>query len=101
MSALISRNIRQLLLRRAFSSPTCLRQTIYPYMWRDGDIGSTTLNAALVDGGSCVVHEGQDWGMWESLGAELGRVRLHLSSPREVIARAAMKPGGVLLQEDL
>jgi len=48
--------------------------------WREGDISSTTLLGSLMDSGSCVVHEYQDWGMWESLGAELGRVRLYLSS---------------------
>lgn len=48
--------------------------------WREGDTSSTTLLGSLKDSGSCVIHEGQDWGMWELLGAELGRVRLYLST---------------------
>jgi hypothetical protein len=67
--------------------------------WRLGDTSSTALYGFLVDSGSCVVHEGQDWGMWEGLGAELGRVRLHLSSPPEERARA-MREGGFVSLED-
>jgi len=61
--------------------------------WLEGDISSTDMLAFLRDSGTCVVHEGQDWGMWESLGAELGRVRLYLSSPAEVRARVKKEWG--------
>jgi hypothetical protein len=63
--------------------------------WREGDIGSSTLYGSLADGPSSVVHEGQDWGMWESLGPELGRVRLHLSSTKDE-RELANTNGGVL-----
>ncbi|KAI0545345.1 hypothetical protein F4679DRAFT_481431 [Xylaria curta] len=67
--------------------------------WRVGDTASTVLYGGLVDGGSCVVHEGQDWGMWEDLGAELGRVRLYLSSPAEERAKAVEAGGAVILED--
>jgi hypothetical protein len=56
--------------------------------WRDGDTSSSFLYPYLRDGASYVVHEGQDWGMWEELGAEMGRVRLYLSSPAGLRDRA-------------
>ncbi|KAH7115351.1 hypothetical protein B0J13DRAFT_572373 [Dactylonectria estremocensis] len=62
--------------------------------WQVGDTSSAELLGFLQDSGSSVVHVGQDWGMWECLGAELGRVRLHLSSQPEAIARARKEEGG-------
>jgi len=63
--------------------------------WRMGDTSSGDLYGYLWDGASCVMHEGQDWGMWEKLGAELGRVRLYLSSPAEV-REVARKEGRII-----
>ncbi|OAQ62795.1 ankyrin repeats (3 copies) domain-containing protein [Pochonia chlamydosporia 170] len=59
--------------------------------WKMGDIGSNLIMASLPDDGSCIVHADQDWGIWESLGAELGRVRLHLSTPLEERQRNSYK----------
>ena len=66
--------------------------------WRHGDTSSTTVYGDLVDDASCIVHVGQDWGMWEGLGAELGRVRLHASSLAETTARA--RETGLVIMED-
>lgn len=49
--------------------------------WKTGDMASDVILGTLTDDASCIVHTGQDWGMWEDLGSELGRVRLHLSTP--------------------
>lgn len=68
--------------------------------WRAGDTSSTVLYGFLRDSGTYVVHAGQDWGMWEELGAELGRVRLHLSSPPELRERARRENRAVLLEHD-
>jgi hypothetical protein len=51
--------------------------------WKTGDMSFEVILGSLTDDGSCMVHIGQDWGMWEHLGSELGRVRLHLSTPLE------------------
>jgi hypothetical protein len=48
--------------------------------WPMGDISNKTLYNSRKNDGSVIVHEGQDWGVWESLGAEFGRVRLYMSS---------------------
>jgi hypothetical protein len=61
--------------------------------WRDADISSTSLYSSLGDDCHTVVHEGQEWGMYEELGAELGRVRLYLSSLPEIRARARDSEG--------
>lgn len=60
--------------------------------WRDADMGSMFLSGTLQDTCYEVVSAGQEWGMYEGLGgSELGRVRLYLSSPPELRARAARK----------
>jgi hypothetical protein len=56
--------------------------------WRDADIGSTFLSDTLHDTCHNVVCAGREWGMYEGLGSELGRVRLYISSPPEARARA-------------
>lgn len=66
------------------------------FPWKMGDIYFDLIMGSLSDDGTCIVHAGQDWGIWEGLGAELGRVRLHLSTPlveRERIRREEV--GGV------
>jgi hypothetical protein len=64
--------------------------------WREADIGSTFLSGTLQDSYHSVVYAGQDWGMYEGLGSELGRVRLYISSSPEARARAAQSKGNMM-----
>ncbi|KAH7028766.1 uncharacterized protein B0I36DRAFT_349766 [Microdochium trichocladiopsis] len=50
-------------------------QLEHPWMVGDQYSGEDLLAGGLTDDAQCIVLEGQDWGMWELLGAELGRVR--------------------------
>lgn len=68
--------------------------------WREADVGSTFLSGTLQDTCHSVVSAGQDWGIYENLGAELGRVRLYLSSPPAMRARAAQARGNIMNLED-
>jgi hypothetical protein len=67
--------------------------------WRQGDVGSPYLLSRLQDSCHSVVRAGDDWGMYEGLGSDLGRVRLYISSSPEARARAETR-GGVMHLED-
>jgi hypothetical protein len=67
--------------------------------WRQGDVGSPYLLSRLQDSCHSVVRAGEDWGMYEGLGSDLGRVRLYISSSPEARARAETR-GGVMHLED-
>lgn len=67
--------------------------------WLEGDRSSSELRGTLLDGG-ITVHSGQDGGIYEDLGLEMGPFFLYISSPAEEIAHAKEVPGGVLFCED-
>ena len=64
--------------------------------WDEADVGSTFVPGTLQDTCYHVVRAGLDWGMYEGLGSDLGSVRLYLSSPPEVIARAKQARAGII-----